>query len=210
VTTLAAVDVARRPGLVRQQLPYLQRAVRWRPIVGAAAVASLMAQADAPPAFVLAVVASGLAFVLDDPAAAILDATPASRPRRRSLRLALTAPVAAALWLAVVQPLWSLRPGAPAAGPAHLALLALVAVVLAAAATGGGVAGAPMALAVAVAGTALPAPWSLSVAAGQSRNWIILLAVAAAVLLILSRDPAATTSTHDQGDEAGGVPAAAP
>jgi hypothetical protein len=190
ITTVPTV-AGRRPWLIRQQLPYLQRAVRWRPVLAASAAALLLAQADAPAAFVLAAVASGLAFVLDDPAAAILDATPASRPRRRALRLALTVPLAALLWVAVVQPLWSSHSAEPAGGPARLALAALVAVVLAAAAVGGGVAGGPAAWAVVIAGTILPAPWGLSVAPGQSRNWIILLALAGAVLLILSRDPAA-------------------
>lgn len=191
--TTVPVTAGRKLWLVRQQLPYLQRAVRWRPILGASAAALVLAQADAPAAFVLASVAAGLAFVLDDPAAFILDATPASRPRRRALRLALTVPLAVVLWLAVVQPLWSLRPAAPAAGPAHLALAALVAVVLAAAAVGGGIAGAPAALAVVVAGAIVPAPWGLAVAPGESRNWFVLLALATAVLLGLSRDPAATT-----------------
>jgi hypothetical protein len=193
VIATAPVTAGHRPSLVRQQLPYLQRAVRWRPLLGAAAAALLLARADAPSSFVLAILASGVAFVLDDPAAAILDATPASRPRRRALRLVLTLPLGLVLWLAVVQPLWSLRPAAPAAAPADLALIALVAVVLAAAAAGGGVAGAPVALAVAVAGAALPAPWGLAVAPGLTRNWIILLALATAVLLGLSRDPAATS-----------------
>ena len=128
--------------------------------------------------------------MLDDPAAV----DPRRHPRQPSppavLRLGLTLPLAVLLWLAVVQPLWSLRPGAPAAGPAHLALAALVAVVLAASAVGGGVAGGPLALAVAVAGTALPAPWAMPVAVGQSRNWLIVLALATAGLAIVSRDPA--------------------
>jgi hypothetical protein len=189
--TSSAVEVAGgRPSTFRAQLPYLGRTVPWRPIVVGAAAAVPLALADAPPAVVIAMAAAGLSYVLDDPAAAILDATPASRPRRRALRLGLTLPVAVVLWLAVVLPLWSLRPGAPGWGPAHLALASLVAVVLAGSAVRGGVVGAPLALAVAIAGTALPAPWALSVAVGQSRNWLIVLALAAAVLAVLSRDPA--------------------
>jgi len=189
VTTTSPSVAGRRPWLVRQQLPYLQRGVRWRPIVGATGLASLMAQADFPPVLVLAIVAGGLALVLDDPAAAILDATPAARPRRRWLRLGLTVPVTAVLWLAVVQPLWSLRTAAPPVGPANLALAALVAVVLAGAAIGGGAAGAPAALAVALAGFTLPAPLTLPVAPGQSRNWTIVLTLAVGCLVIASRDP---------------------
>jgi hypothetical protein len=175
---------------VPAQLPYLGRVVRWQPILVAAAAASVLALTATPPAFVIAMAAAGLSSVLDDPAAAIVDATPASRPRRRALRLGLTLPVAAVLWLAVVLPLWSLRPGVPPVGPAHLAFATLVAVVLAASAVGGGVAGAPVALALAVAGTAVPSPWTLAVVTGQSRNWLIVLALAGAGLVVLSRDPA--------------------
>jgi len=76
-------------------------------------------------------------------------------------------------------------------GPANLALAALVAVVLAAAAIGGGVAGAPAVLAVALAGFSLPAPWTLPVAPGQSRNWTIVLTLAVGCLAMASRDPGA-------------------
>ncbi len=185
----AVVTTAVSP--VREQLPYLCRAVRWQPILGAGVAAATAALADLSPVLVVAVVASGASYLLDDPAAVLLDATPAGRPHRRALRLGLALPVAAVVWLAVVQPLWALRPGAPAAGAAHLALAALVAVVLAGSAFGGGIAGAPLAVGVAVAGAVLPAPWNLVVAPGQSRNWIIILALAAAVLVVLSRDPAA-------------------
>lgn len=51
---------------------------------------------------------------------------------------------------------WSLRPGAPTAVPADLALATLAAVVLAAAASGGKAAGAPVALALALAGRIHP------------------------------------------------------
>lgn len=181
----------RPPGLVRQQLPYLCQAVRWRPIVGSGAAGAVLAVADLQPALVIATVALGLSHVFDDPAAEILNATPASRLRRRVLRLGLSLPFAAVLWLGVVQPIWSLRPAAPAAGAADLALAALVAVVLAGAAAGGSVAGASLALAVAVTGTRLTPSWELAVASGQSRNWAILLALATGVLVVLSRDPAA-------------------
>lgn len=193
VTSHAVEVAAGRPWTVPAQFSYLRRAVPWQPIVVAAAAAVLLALTDAPPAIAIAVAAAGLSYVLDDPAAAILDATPASRPRRRVLRLGLTLPLAVVLWLAVVLPLWSLRPGAPPTGPAHLALATLVAVVLAGSAVGGGVAGGPLALAVALAATALPAPWAMPVAVGQSRNWLIVLALATAGLVVLSRDPATRT-----------------
>jgi hypothetical protein len=194
--TSPAVEVAgagRRPWTVPAQFSYLRRAVRWPPIVVAAVAAVPLALGDAPPAIVIAMAAAGLSYVLDDPAAAILDATPASRPRRLVLRLGLTLPLAVVLWLAVVLPLWSLRPGVPPTGPADLALATLVAVVLAGSAIGGGVAGGPLALALAVAGTTFPAPWTMPVAAGQSRNWLIVLVLATAGLVIVSRDPATRT-----------------
>ena len=189
--TSHSVEVAaapRRPWTVPAQFSYLRRAVRWQPIVVAAAAAVLLALTDTPATIAIALAAAGLSYVLDDPAAAILDATPASRPRRRVLRLGLTLPLAVVLWLAVVLPLWSLRPGVPPTGPAHLALATLVAVVLAGSAVGGGVAGGPLALAVALAATALPAPWAMPVAVGQSRNWLIVLALATAGLVVVSRD----------------------
>jgi len=189
LTSQVAVG-AGRPRLLRLQLPYLRRAVRWHPIIGAAAVAGLLTRTDTPPVLVVAVVAMGLSYVLDDPAAVILDATPAGRARRRIPCLALTLALAAALWLGVVQPLWSLRSSSPAAGPADLAVATLAAVVLAAAVVGGGVAAAPVALAVGLVGSHLPAPWSLPVAPGQSRNWVIVLAVSVVLVITGSRDPA--------------------
>ena len=172
-------------------MPYLRRGVRWLPIVALAAVAALLTRSSLPPVLVVATVAAGLAYVLDDPAAVILDATPTGRGRRRIVRLGLTLPLAAILWLGVVQPLWSLRAGAPAAGAADLAVAALAAVVLAGSSVGGGAAGTPVVLAMAVVGSHLPAPWTLPVATGGARNWTIVLIVAVAVLLLASRDPAA-------------------
>jgi hypothetical protein len=184
-----AVD-GRRSWLLRQQLSYLARAVRWRPIIGAAATAGLLTRTEVPPVLVIAVAATGLSYVLDDPAAVILDATPTGRTRRTLTRLGLTLPLAAALWLGAVQPVWSLRSSAPAAGSADLAVAALAAVVLAAAAMGGGVAAAPIGLAVGLAGSYLPDPWWLPVTPGQSRNWVIVLAVSTVLVIMASRDPA--------------------
>ncbi len=177
--------------LLREQLPYLCRAVRWRPIIGAAAIASFLTRTDVAPVLVVAVVAVGLSYVLDDPAAVILDATPTGRVRRRIPRMGLTVSLTAALWLVVVQPLWSLRSSSPAGVPADLAVATLAAVVLAAAVVGGGVAAAPVGLAVGLVGGQLPDPWSLVLEPGQSRNWVILLAVSAALVIRCSRDPAA-------------------
>lgn len=177
--------------LLREQLPYLRRAVRWRPIIGAAAIASFLATTDVAPVLVIAVAAIGLSYVLDDPAAVILDATPIGRARRRIPRLGLTVSLTAALWLMVVQPVWSLRPSSPPAVPAGLAVATLAAVVLAAAVVRGGVAAAPVALAVGLVGAHLPDPWSLVLAPGQSRNWVILLAVSTALVIMGSRDPGA-------------------
>lgn len=177
--------------LLREQLPYLRRAVRWRPIIGAAAIASLLTTTEVAPMLVIAVVAMGMSYVLDDPAAVILDATPNGRARRRILRVGLTVSLTAALWLVVVQPLWSLRPSSPAAIPADLAVATLAAVVLAAAVLRGGVAAAPVALAVGLVGSHVPDPWSLVLEPGQSRNWVILLVTSAALVIVGSRDPGA-------------------
>ena len=191
---MAVAVVGRRPSrpwLVSQQLPYLRRAVRWPPIVSLSAVAALLTRSSLPPALIIATVAAGLAYVLDDPAAVILDATPHGRGRRRVVRLGLTLPVAAILWFGVVQPLWSMRSGAPAAAAADLAVAALAAVVLAASSVGGGVAGMPVAMAVALLGSQTPAGWDLPVTSGGARNWTIVLAVGVAILVLASRDPAA-------------------
>lgn len=176
--------------MLREQLPYLRRAVHWRPIIGAAAIAGLLTRTDVPAVLVIAVLATGLSYVLDDPAAVILDATPTGRTRRTIARLGLTVSLAAALWLGAVHPVWSLRSSAPAAGPADLAMAALAAVVLAAAAMRGGVAAAPVGLAVGLAGSSLPDPWWLAVTPGQSRNWVIVLAVSTVLVITASRDPA--------------------
>lgn len=187
----AAVRGGHRPWLVlREQLPYLCRAVRWRPIIGAVAIASLLTRTEVAPVLVVAVVAMGLSYVLDDPAAVILDATPTGRAERRIPRVGLTVSLTAALWLVVVQPLWSLSPSSPAAVPADLAVATLAAVVLAVAVVRGGVAAAPVALAVALVGAQLPDPWSLVLEPSQSRNWVILFAVSAALVVGASRDPA--------------------
>ena len=186
----AGALTGRRPWLAGQQLPYLGRAVRWQPVLGLGAVAAILTPTDVGPAFKLAVMASGLSYVLDDPAESILDATPASRPRRRFMRLGLTLPLFTVMWLGLVQPLWSFGPATPAAGPAALALAALAAVVLAGAAAGGGAAGAPLALALVLAGRILPAPWTLHVGPGEPRTWSIILVSAVTTLIVLSRDPA--------------------
>jgi hypothetical protein len=177
--------------LLREQLPYLCRVVRWRPIIGAAAIASLLTRTEVAPVLVIAVVAIGLSYVLDDPAAVILDATPTGRARRRVPRVGITVSLTAALWLVVVQPLWSLRPSSPPAVPADLAVATLAAVVLAAAVVRGGVAAAPVGLAVGLVGPHLPGPWSLVLDPGQSRNWLVLLAISATLVFMGSRDPAA-------------------
>jgi hypothetical protein len=177
--------------LLLQQLPYLSRAVRWRPIVGAAALASLLTTTGVAPVLVIAVLAVGLSYVLEDPAAVILDATPTGRARRRIPRLALTLSLAGALWLAVVQPIWSLRSSSPAEVPADVAVATLSAVVLAAAVVGGGAVAGPVGLAVALVGAHLPDPWSLVLEPSHFRNWVILFAVSAALVVGASRDPAA-------------------
>ena len=181
----------RQPWLLRPQFPYLRQAIEWRPIVATAAGAALLTRGRLPPVLVIAVVAAGLSHVLDDPAAAILDATPSGRARRRVVRLGLTLPVVAVLWLGFVKPLWALQPAAPAGAVSGLVLATLVAVVLAGSAVRGAVAGAPLAIAVGVVAGFAPEPWTLRVTPGDTAHWTIPLVVAIVVLAVASRDPAA-------------------
>lgn len=199
--------VRRQPWLIRPQLPYLRRAVVWRPIVATAAGAALLTRTELNPTLVIAVVAAGLSQVLDDPATAILDATPSGRARRRVVRLGLTLPVAAVLWLGVVQPLWSLQPGPPMGAAADLALATLVGVVLACSAAGAGMAGAPLVIAVGVFSRFAPEPWTLRLTAGDAAHWAIVLAVSVAVLAVASRDPAARRRRRARSGPLPGHPA---
>jgi hypothetical protein len=105
--------------LVQAAMP-TARAVRWAPGTALAgllvASAALARYADRPADLVLAIAAAGLAATvvagLQDPAAALLEALPASAMRRRVLRLAVVGAPALAVWW-LVDSLSTARPSGP-------------------------------------------------------------------------------------------------
>src|SRR5439155_21134510 len=80
------------------------RSIRWPPL-GVAALLSLLIvalrhghQAAGPMQAAAVLLAGGTGFVLDDPAAEILAASPTPLARRRCLRLLLVVPAVTLLW----------------------------------------------------------------------------------------------------------------
>lgn len=148
-----------------------------------------------------AAVAAATAFVLDDPAAPTLAGSPTTLRVRRSHRIACAAVAMALWWMVVVNVATARAGGLPLRGRAlELTVLAAVALAVSAGAattgdrTGGGVAGAACS-AVCFVSTFLPPAWWLPFPAdpggpGATRRLLVLLALAAAVLAWMSRDPA--------------------
>lgn len=181
------------------------RLASWRALPFAGAVAVAMVQFDAPHVIELRLAAIalciGAAFVLDDPAAQSLAASPTPLLFRRLLRTTLLLPLVGGLWAIV---LW--RAGESYASALTLELAAMLAVTLAAAAAAtaraadgrGGLAAAPaLLIMLSTALLALPAAWTLF-AGGPADpawdashvRWALVLAVAVAAFLAASRDPA--------------------
>ena len=146
-------------------------------------------------------VAAATAFLLDDPAAETLAASPTPLSVRRAQRVGIAAMAAALWWTGAVAVVATRVDGAPLAGPAlQLCALVAVAVAVSAAATtmgdrsGGGIAGAAFSVAC-FASTFLPPRWWLPFppdpsAAGATERWLATLACAIALLAWTSRDPA--------------------
>jgi hypothetical protein len=146
-------------------------------------------------------VAAATAFLLDDPAAETLSASPTPLPARRAQRVAIAA-VAVALWWAAAVTVAATQIGVvPLAGPAlEVGVLVAVAVAVSAAAatmgdrTGGGIAGAAVSVAC-FASTFLPSRWWLPfppdpAAPGATPRWLAVFVCATALLAWTSRDPA--------------------
>ncbi len=189
------------------------RVLKWQPVghVMLAALALVAIGSRAGVALRLSIagaaVAAASAFLLDDPAAVTLAASPISLPRRRLQRVAAVA-VAVGLWWAAAATIAShLGGGFPLRGRS-LELSVFVAVALAASATAstlgdrtvGGIAGAVSA-AGCYALTLLPPqtwlPWPAHPdAPGATSRWLVVLAVAIAVLAWASRDPAHRRQRH--------------
>ncbi|MBW3652254.1 MAG: ABC transporter [Actinobacteria bacterium] len=183
------------------------RLASWSALPAAAVVAIAMLELDGPRVVELRLAAValciGAAFVLDDPAAQSLAASPTPLLFRRLLRIALLLPLVGALWAVV---LW--RAGETLATALTLELATMLVVTLAVAALAaplvadcrGGLAAAPALLVLlAAALLVLPARWTLFAAGpgdpgweASHIRWALLLATAAAAFLIASRDPAAS------------------
>lgn len=93
---------------VRDGVRYIARSIPWQPsvaawVAGALIVAARHDQTFAPTLELVSVLlATGAGFVLDDPAAEILAASPESLLRRRSARVLLSVTPAVLVWLALV------------------------------------------------------------------------------------------------------------
>lgn len=186
------------------------RIVAWQPMVQAQlAGLAFVALAGRPSAdrrlsIAGAIVAATSAFVLDDAAAATLNAVPTSPPRRRLQRV-VYAGAAIAIWWSAVAVITTQRGGAvPLVGRA-LEMCVLVAIALAASAvassvgdrTSGGIAGAVI-VGLCYFVTLLP-PWRWSPlpahpdADGARVRLLVALAIATVVLAAVSHDPARRT-----------------
>jgi hypothetical protein len=147
--------------------------------------------------------ALGCAFLLDDPSEPTTEGVAGSLLLRRSLRVGLLLPAAAAWWIGVVWRVRAVHPGLPLPVAAFtLEAAALLGVTVALAAVGsrlaperrGGVVAAPALLALTSAALLLPARWSLYAQPGSAtwdgahRRWALLLGLAVAVFAAASRD----------------------
>jgi hypothetical protein len=169
------------------------RAAQWKPIPGAALAAAAIAawthmDPTARQVVTLAILAGGCAFVLDDPAANVLAASPASLWRRRAMRLWLVLPLVSVLAVPVLVALAS-RTGAGPTGSSVLELATWIAVVLTAAAAWGGPAAAPCQLLFAVTAFAAPRRFALYPVPAHHVRWIAVAIAGAVALRWLSRDP---------------------
>ena len=194
-----------RAGQARLLVRPTARLASWSALPAADAVALAMLQFDAPQVIELRLAAIalcvGAAFVLDDPAAQSLAASPTPLLFRRLLRIVLLVPLVGVLWAVV---LW--HAGASFTTALTLELATMLVVTLAAAALAaplapdgrGGLAAAPALLITLTAALLLlPAGWTLFVAdpadpAWETSHlrWALLLGAAVAAFLAASRDPA--------------------
>lgn len=192
----------------------LRAAIRWQPgVVAWALVAALLvikAEVLADPGSALMLVRAagviavlGAAFVLDDEAAATLEASPSTLAWRRGLRVGAAIALVSVPWTAAVWRVDAHGTELPIGG-LTLELGTLLALALAAAAavtrwsgaTDPGVATTPVVFVVVLGAFQLPPRLALYGAPGPGwdaahARWWTLLAATALLLLWLSRDPAA-------------------
>lgn len=190
-------------------LGYVVKAVRWEPAaITALSGAVLMTWSRWAPAgwprlssvsllaIAAALVAVGLAFCLDDPAAVTLDGTPVSVARRRTWHVLIGATAAAAGWALTVG---VAPPAAPVAWASAMAVgigaLALAVGAVAARVVGpawGGTIGAVGVVAARIALGGLHHRLGLDPTdAGAPARWLVVAAVLVGLLGVASRDPGA-------------------
>jgi hypothetical protein len=205
-TTMRSSELRRHQvGALARSAP---RVLSWQPqattmVVGIAIIAiGTRAGVAQRLALAGAVVAAGSGFLLDDPAAVTLAASPTSFPVRRLLRVWVVA-IGAILWWVAAATFCAQRVGGLPLHGLTLEFAMLVAAGLAASAvavtlgdrTGGGIPGAVFVL-VWFATTYLPPrswlPFPTGPAfPGASTRLVVMLAVAVVVLVVASRDPTA-------------------
>jgi fluoroquinolone transport system permease protein len=206
---------------VRQTLQLVRptaKAMSWRPVIWAAVLAIAYVWKEAPGAYidyrvlVLRVVAllvcMGAAFVLDDATEDTISHVPSPLLLRRALRVALLLPLVAATWFLLVYLAGDVAPrdGGPVpVGDITLEAATLLATALAAACIGarvtsdrlGGVAAAPILMAVVAAVLFLPGNYKLIVSVGDPRwanvhdTWRTALTVAVVIFVYVNRSPGA-------------------
>ncbi len=194
------------------------RAMSWNPLLWAAVLAMAYVLKEATHGYVdyrilvlrvsALLICMGAAFALDDPTEDTLGHVPAPLVMRRVLRVALLIPFVAVVWMALVQIVGevSVRDGGPlpvgdvTLEAATLLLISLSAACLSARLTSdrlGGIAAAPIVLALVAAALFLPYNYRLIVSLSDPRwadahqTWRVVLAGAAIAFLYLNRSPGA-------------------
>jgi len=209
-----------------QRLALVARTVAWPALLAGAlacvaviVLAPLVPGAPPPggwPGFGAVALCAGAAFLLDDPAAATVNATPRSLVRRRLLRVALALPLLGAVWAGSV---WYATAADGAwFGPQTRATLslqfaAMLTFTLAGSAITlrvmpdehGGWTGALAPFALVTAVLVLPQRWALLAAPSDSawhatqERWAALLAVGLLTLMWANRDPASRSGRCKAG-----------
>ena len=192
------------------------KAMSWRPVIWAAVLAIVYVWKEAPGAYIdyrvlvlrvaALLVCMGAAFVLDDATEDTISHLPSPLLLRRALRVALLLPLVAATWFLLVYLAGDVAPrdgGPMPVGDITLEAATLLATALAAACIGarvtsdrlGGVAAAPILLAVIAVALFLPGNYKLIISVGDPRwanvhdTWRMALTVAVVVFVYVNRSP---------------------
>jgi hypothetical protein len=192
------------------------KAMPWRPVIWAAVLAIVYVWKEAPGAYIdyrvlvlrvaALLVCMGAAFILDDATEDTISHLPSPLLLRRALRVALLLPLVAATWFLLVYLAGDVAPrdgGPMPVGDITLEAATLLATALAAACIGarvtsdrlGGVAAAPILLAVIAVALFLPGNYKLIISVGDPRwanvhdTWRMALTVAVVVFVYVNRSP---------------------